>query len=74
MKEKIKNPKFWAQIIVSIFIPILSTLGINWDEVTTWNCFFNLLIEAVSNPVVVVAVIVSVWNAIYNPTKGNNNE
>lgn len=70
MKEKIKNPKFWAQIIVSIFIPILSTLGINWDEVTTWNCFFNLLIEGVSNPVVVVAIIVSVWNAIYNPTRG----
>lgn len=67
-KVRFKNPTFWAQVIVAIFLPILTQLGLSWDEVTTWGALWGLVVQAVSNPVIVVAVVVSVWNAINDPT------
>lgn len=67
-KVRLKNPVFWANIVLAIIIPILTHLGMNWEEVTTWAMLGSLLASAVKNPVIVVAVIVSVWNAINDPT------
>lgn len=65
---RIKNPVFWANIIMAIMAPVLVHLGINWEEVTTWAKLFEILVQAVSSPVICVAVVVSVWNAIIDPT------
>ena len=65
---RIKNPVFWANIVIAIIAPILVQLGINWEEVTTWAKLGGILLQAVSNPVICVAVAVSVWNAINDPT------
>jgi uncharacterized membrane protein len=35
---------------------------------TTWAALGGILVDAVKNPVIVVAVIVSVWNAVVDPT------
>jgi phi LC3 family holin len=35
---------------------------------TTWAAFGNLFVEAVKNPVVVLSVLVSLFNAINDPT------
>jgi phi LC3 family holin len=35
---------------------------------TTWAALGGILLEAIKNPVIVVAVIVSVWNAVNDPT------
>ena len=67
-KVRIKNPVFWAQIAVAIFLPILTSLGLSWDQITTWGALWGLVVQAVSNPVIAVAVVVSVWNAINDPT------
>lgn len=67
-KVRLKNPVFWANIVLAIIIPILTHLGMNWEQVTTWAMLGSLLASAVKNPVIVVAVIVSVWNAINDPT------
>ena len=67
-KVRIKNPMFWVGIAIAVLLPILSYFGLNWEDVTTWGALGNLFIEAVKNPVVVVAVAVSVWNAIIDPT------
>ena len=65
---RVKNPVFWANIGVSIVLPILTYLGVNWTDITTWAQFGEILAQAVSNPVIVVAVAMSVWNAINDPT------
>ncbi len=65
---RIKNPVFWANIAVAVFLPILAHMGLNWEDLTTWSALGDVLIGAVQNPVIVVAVIVSVWNAINDPT------
>lgn len=65
---RFKNPVFWFQIGVAIFTPILVYFGVNWEEMVTWGKLLNLLSEAVQNPVVVISVILSVWNAVHDPT------
>ncbi len=65
---RIRNPIFWANVIASVILPILAHMGLNWEDLTTWSALGGVLIGAVQNPVIVVAVIVSVWNAINDPT------
>lgn len=67
-KVRLKNPTFWAQIILSIISPILVGLGVQWQDMTTWAALWDALRNAVSNPVIVVSVIGSVWACITDPT------
>lgn len=65
---RVKNPVFWAELTMAILLPILTHMGMNWDDMTTWAALGEVLLSAVQNPVIVVAVAVSVWNAITDPT------
>lgn len=65
---RFKNPVFWAQIFVAIMLPILTHLGINWEDITTWATLGEVLLSAVKSPVIVVAIIVSVFNTVNDPT------
>lgn len=65
---RMKNPVFWRNVIISTVAPILTYLGVNWGDITTWTALGQLFVQAVSNPVILVAVICSVWNAINDPT------
>lgn len=67
-KVRLKNPTFWAQIILSIISPILVGLGAQWQDMTTWAALWDALRNAVGNPVIVVSVIGSVWACITDPT------
>ena len=67
-KVRVKNPVFWANIALAIFLPILAQLGMSWEDITTWGALGNLIVSAIQNPVIVVAVVVSVWNAVNDPT------
>ncbi len=66
-ETRIKNPIFWAEITVAVVAPILAYFGMNFSELTTWNALFQLFVEAIQNPVIVVSIIVSVHNTITNP-------
>lgn len=67
-KVRAKNPVFWVNIALSIVTPILAYLGISWESITTWYALYDIFVQAVSNPVIIVAVIVSVYNALIDPT------
>lgn len=67
-KVRAVNPVFWGNIVIAIICPILAYMGISWDDLTSWAALGNVLLEAIKNPVIVVAIIVSVWNAINDPT------
>lgn len=68
MKVRIKNPVFWAQIAFAIVSPILVGLGMQWTDMTTWQAFGAALYNAICNPVIVVAIVGSVWTALNDPT------
>ena len=67
-KVRFKNPMFWASIFVAFIATVLTQLGMSWEQVTSWATLGQILLDAVSNPVVVVAVISAVYNAIIDPT------
>ena len=67
-KVRIKNPVFWVQVGMAVILPILTYFGLTWEDMTSWAAIGNLLLRAVKNPVVIVSVIASVWNAINDPT------
>ena len=67
-KVRVKNPRFWAEVAASILLPILAYLGLSWQDMTSWAALGDVFVKAVQNPVIIVATIVSVWNAITDPT------
>lgn len=67
-KVRLKNPVFWANLAAAIVLPILAYLGLSWEDMTSWAGLGHALLEAVKNPVILVAVVVSVWNLIQDPT------
>lgn len=68
LKVRLRNPVFWVQIAVAIILPVLAHLGLNWEDMTTWAALGGALMEAIKNPVILAAVVVSVWNAVNDPT------
>lgn len=67
-KIRCQNPMFFAQILLSFFIPVLGYLGLNWSDITTWNSFFHVVMSALSNPYCLSIAAVSVFNAIVDST------
>jgi len=67
-KVRFKNPQFIAQIIIAVFVPILTYAGITAQDITSWAFLMDLIVDAVSNPYVLLMVAVSVYNAVTDPT------
>ena len=67
-KIRLKNPTFWASIVLAVFAPILAYMGITAEDLSSWQALGNVLLQAVSNPYVLVLVIASVYNAVVDPT------
>ena len=56
-KVRMRNPMFWAQILLSVIMPILAYLGLTAEDLSSWSVLGEVLIKAVS-----------VYNAITDPT------
>lgn len=67
-KVRIKNPVFWCNIAIAILLPILAYMSLSWSDITSWSILGKILFNAIQNPVIIVAVIVSAWNAVNDPT------
>lgn len=67
-KVRFANPLFIKQIALAVFVPLLAYYGMMWEDMTTWASIWNLFVQAIQNPVVVLSVVVSVYNAIIDPT------
>ena len=67
-KVRMKNPVFWAQILLALMTPIGAYFGLTGADMTTWAKVWETMLAAIGNPYVVVLVIVSVWNALNDPT------
>lgn len=70
LKERM-NVLFVVQIVLAVFTPILAYAGLTADSLTSWNALFDLIKLAMSNPYVLGLIVVSVWNAVNDPTTPN---
>lgn len=68
LKVRFKNPIFIVQLILAVMTPILAYAGITASDLTTWNTLGDILFGAIKNPYVLGLVVVSVWNALNDPT------
>ena len=71
---RFKNPVFWRNIIIAVVAPILAYFSMDWGDITTWAMLGDLFIQAINNPVVLVSVMVSIWNAINDPTTAGDSD
>lgn len=67
-RVRIKNPAFWVSIAIAIVTPILAYFGLTAQDMTSWGAIWDVIVQAVSNPYVLLTVAVSVYNAIVDPT------
>lgn len=67
-KVRFKNPVFIVQIILAIFTPLLAYMGLTAQDLTSWSILGEILLNAIKNPYVLVLIIISVWNALNDPT------
>lgn len=65
---RLKNPVFWAQIVLAVFTPILAYFGLTGADMTSWAILGQTLLSAIGNPYVCAMIVVSVWNAVNDPT------
>lgn len=68
LKVRLKNPVFIVQIVLAILTPILAYAGLTASDLTSWKALGDLLLGAISNPYVLSLVVISVWNAVNDPT------
>jgi len=67
-KVRARNPVFWVQILCAAVLPILTYLGLSWEDMTSWAALGEIFVKAAGNPVILVSMAVSIWNAINDPT------
>ncbi|MBQ9785077.1 MAG: phage holin [Clostridia bacterium] len=65
---RVKNPLWWAQVVVAIVMPLIVGMGYEWQDMTSWATLFSTIWAALNNPVVVVSMITSLWMAVMDPT------
>lgn len=72
MRDFLKNPKFKNPYLwLSVFALIFSAAGVEFNTLTSWQLLGEALVNILSNPVSIVAVMTAmlgVWND--NSTKG----
>lgn len=67
-KVRVKNLSFWIGIVISIVAPVLTYFGLTVQDLTTWSAIGSLFVDAISNPYVILTILVSVYNTIVDPT------
>ena len=71
LDARLQNPQYWFMLGMAVILPIATYMGINTQDITSWNALGNMLVEAIKNPYLLVMVIANVYNAtIDGTTKG----
>ena len=67
-KVRVKNYLWWVEIALAIVTPVLAYAGITAADITTWKMVGDLILSAVTNPYLLIVVVIGVVNAITDPT------
>lgn len=67
-KVRAKNVYFWIALIGAIAAPMFAGVGVQWDDIKSWNALLDAAFKAISNPNVVLAMLIAAWGVIIDPT------
>jgi len=45
-KVRARNPVFWVQILCAAVLPILTYLGLSWEDMTSWAALGEIFVKA----------------------------
>lgn len=65
---RFQNPQYWFMMAIAIITPIVSYLGLNVSDITSWGVLMDMIGQAIANPYLLVLVIVNVYNATVDGT------
>ncbi len=68
LKLRFKNPMFIVQIILAVGTPLLAYYGLTAQDLTTWGSVFSLILDGLLNPYVFGMIVISLYNALLDPT------
>ncbi len=69
-KIRLKNPVFWAQLILSAFATALAYAGLTAADMTAWADVARVLKDAAHNPYCLFLIVCNLWSALNDPTTG----
>lgn len=68
---RFQNPQYWFMLGMAVILPMVTYMGINVTDITSWSTLGNMFTEAIKNPYLLVMVIANVYNAtVDGTTKG----
>lgn len=65
---RLKNPVFWAQVVLGAFATALAYAGVTGAEMTSWGAVWEIVRGTYTNPYCLFMVLCNVWNAVNDPT------
>lgn len=68
LKERF-NLTVIVQTILAIATPVGVYYGITVGDLTTWAKLGDVIVQAISNPAVIIAILISLWQTFNNPTE-----
>lgn len=72
-KVRFTNPVFIFQFVLALLAPSLAYVGLNYQDLTSWNVIGELLLVAITNPFVLALTVSSIYQTLNDPTtKGHS--
>lgn len=69
LKVRLKNPQFLLRTAAAIVLPALAFIGIDAQSLTSWDLFFDAVMQIVTNPVAIGIIVLNIANLIPDPTR-----
>lgn len=63
-----ENRTFVLRFALALVLPVLTYLGLKFEDLTTWGGVGNVLVQFISNPFLVGLTLVNALNMIPDPT------
>ena len=63
-----ENLQFIVRFIAALLIPVLAYMGLKMEDITSWSMLWDVFLQFVSNPYLVVLTAINAINIIPDPT------
>lgn len=62
------NVTFWIRFAIAIVVPVLSYMGLELTDMTTWGAVLDVIKSALGNPYVLGLAVINIINLLPDPT------
>lgn len=63
-----KNLQFISRFALAVFVPVLAYFGLSFEQLDSWLVVWDVFVQAISNPYVVILTIVNGINVVFDST------